>query len=120
MADTGWIVVSGEGSQLIDGGTIHDVQDIWVVIESVTSARVRILGATAPRRVQYAGSVGWSVIEPDRSSTNVPFVTYDCHINFEFQDCPPFQQASSNVMAADSIWWKFPPGVSAAIRGWYL
>lgn len=118
MPDTGWITVTGEGSQDIDAGAQHQVAYILSWFYSNTSAQVRIYGTTYPKRIQFAGSIQLQT-DDNQPSGAATFSTIWSHpVSFEFEDVQPFAVVASGN-AARKIGWKLRAGVTLKLKvGW--
>lgn len=112
MGQWGPTTVSGEGSAQIDTGTVHQVTDILAQLGTVTSPRVRVLGTTSPKRVQFGGSYGLSL--PD---TSMDIVTYARHLAWEAEDI--VTPVSDGDGYADRVWWRLPPGMELDLTAWW-
>lgn len=112
MGQYGPTTVSGEGSAQIDSGTIHQVTDIYAVLGTVTSAKVRVLGSLSPKRIQYGGSYGLSI-----NGSDGDVVTYERHATWEVED---FNTPTSDGDGyADSLWWRLPPGIEWSLTAFW-
>lgn len=77
------------------------------------------MGVTQPRRIQYAGSFGFSYNENDANGNPQDFVCYEHIINWEYMDLT-IDDFLGNGNTADSIWYRLRPGVSMYIAAWYV
>lgn len=115
MADTGWILASGEGEQIINGGVAVVPVALNAYIETVTSPRVRIIGTGDPKRVQFGGSCGFGGVVTDNNGATV--TTYGSTVPLEFERLYwwwPTKQAT--IAFADRVWWKLPPGIEWRLK----
>lgn len=116
---TGWLgPVTGEGKTSINGGADTTPIAIDWAIDAITSPRIRMLGTTIPRRVQFGGSVGFSYPEADPGSTTRDFVVYERIVNWEYADIS-IVEFIGNFNLAKDLWWRLPPGMSLWIGASY-
>jgi hypothetical protein len=120
MPFTGWLgPFTGEGKVSINGGA--DVVPIGLdfSVDSISTPYIRVIGSVIPRRLQYAGSFGFSYPESDHNGTTRDFMVYERVIDMEYIDLtiPDFIVTGGN--AAKDLWYRFRPGLSAYIGCWY-
>ncbi len=115
MPDSGWITATGDGRQLLNGGT--PIQALWVKWEftSITNPRVRRVGTDFPNRLQYAGSAQLLTADLRYSGASDYAVAFDWVLNWEFAEyaIPTLQYGADSV---DYIRWLLPLGVTVQFR----
>lgn len=110
--------MTGEGLAQLNGGAgVTPVGLDWSV-DAITSTRVRVLGTLVPRRLQYAGSVGFSFSEPDAGSVTRDFVVMERVLNWEYADIALWEFLGNGNQATD-IWWRLAPGVSMFLGAYW-
>jgi hypothetical protein len=115
VADTGWLLASGEGEQLIDSGVAHLVVSMNAYIETVNTPRVRIIGTNSPKRVQYGGSCGLGGTVVNNNGDSI--VVYGDPIPLQFEALYWFLPALTFTQAyADRVWWKLPLGIEWRLK----
>lgn len=111
MPNTGWISVTGEGSQNIDGGADHDVLWVEVHVTSITNPKIRITGSVFPRRLQYAGSLQLLTTDTFSDLTTGEVPAFDWPITWEaFEFAPPPLNYGPN--SVKKMHWLLPPGIT--------
>jgi hypothetical protein len=102
--------LSGRGSALINGGALQTVTNLYWMVDTITSPRVRVLDPASPKRLVYAGQIGCSYQYQDlRAGDIVPWTTFHINVNFDIVDMqgtfPP------NGVYCDTLWWRLPSGI---------
>jgi hypothetical protein len=106
---------TGEGSEAIDGGSFHQVADVYWRITGLTSPRSYLIGTTFPKRARFCGSVQLcgDYPPPDLMTGLLPFISWS--INFEWELQPVGYKLSPTFDAVSHVQWKLNPGVTADI-----
>lgn len=111
MPESGWITATGDGRQLLNGGTAIDFLWAKYVFTSITNPRVRKVGVDFPRRLQFAGSVQFLShdVDPDGATIYIP--AFDYVLNWEAAElAAPTLEYGAN--AVNYIRWLLPAGVT--------
>lgn len=115
---TGWLgPVSGHGVLALSGGAAVTPLSVAASVDAITTPRVRFLGTVVPRRLQFAGSFGFSYNEPDALSVNRDFVVWERVLNWEYMDIP-LLEFIGNGNQATHLWYRLTPGVSFSFAAW--
>lgn len=120
MPFTGWLgPFTGEGKVSINGGADVVPVGLDFSVDSISTPYIRVIGSVVPRRLQYAGSFGFSYPESDHNGTTRDFMVYERVIDMEYIDLtiPDFIVTGGNT--AKDLWYRFRPGLSAYIGCWY-
>jgi len=114
MPSTGYITASGEGSQNLSAGANVAVLFILCWVSAITSAQVRTMGTTFPKRIQFAGSLQLQTFDVQPSGATTQSVVLSHSVSFEFEDIGnPYGAAG---ISANKIGWKLRPGVTCKIN----
>lgn len=83
-------------------------------VNSITSPRIRVLGTTSPKRIQYGGSCGWA--GPFEDNDGAFPIAYGDPIKLQFERQYWWNGGKVYTIGyADRVWWKLPLGIE-----WYL
>jgi hypothetical protein len=99
---------TGIGSGQINGGSSVTCIGIQFDITALGAGRYRELDAAAPKRIQYAGSVGLGF-----TSGGVITIRRSLHIGFEHQLFPNLSDA------VDTLYWWLSPGITATLIAYW-
>lgn len=112
MPDSGWITATGEGSHQFNA-TGPLVLALTTQVISATSPQIRLIGSLFPRRLKYAGSIGVSnTLNTDRNGVLREFIGFTKFVLWETE----YTNIQNNNVAADTMFWRLPLGLSLAFR----
>lgn len=115
MPSTGFLTCTLESSALIDAGATVTVLGIEAYIASVTSPKVRVLGTTFPKRVQFGGSYG--LIYPSTHQPVNPTDVWIWSTSLRFES--EYHNTSDPVLQAYRVGWKLPLGITVMLNVYF-
>lgn len=119
MADTGWIVATGDGFALLNGGAFISPNDVVSFAQSSTNLKSYYVGSAFPRFIKYFGSAGLASTSdlPDSSTNTIVF--YQLTLRYEFQAEAVGWYFIPTGDQVDRLIWNLAPGVTMQFRVYY-